>query len=59
MPERRATAPALDLGQPWTVVDDPIAAGTQVYVELQLKDAAGAVVDSLRRVLHGRAVIDQ
>jgi hypothetical protein len=46
-PERRATATALDLNQPWTVTDDPIATGTQVYVELRLKDAAGVVVDSL------------
>jgi hypothetical protein len=46
-PERRATAPALDVTRPWTVVDDPLAIGTQVYVELHLVDATGAVVDSL------------
>ena len=46
-PERQATAPALDPNVPWTVSDEPIAAGTQVYVELQIKDAAGVVVDSL------------
>jgi hypothetical protein len=46
-PERRATAPALDATVPWTVSDQPIATGTQVYVELQIKDAAGVVVDSL------------
>jgi Clostripain family len=46
-PERLATAPALDPNRPWTVVDDPIASGTQVFVELQLEDATGAVVDSL------------
>ena len=46
-PERQATAPALDLTVPWTVEDQPIEAGRQVYVELQIKDAAGVVVDSL------------
>lgn len=46
-PVRQATAPALDPNRAWTVVDDPIPQGTQVYVELQLKDAAGVVVDSL------------
>lgn len=46
-PERRATAPALDPTRAWTVADEPIPAGTQVYVELQLEDAAGTVVDSL------------
>jgi hypothetical protein len=46
-PERRATAPALDATVPLTVSDQPIAPGTQVYVELQNKDAAGVVVDSL------------
>jgi len=50
-PERQATAPALDLNRPWTVIDDPIAAGSQVYVELQLKDATGVVVDSLSQYL--------
>ena len=46
-PVRQATAPALDATLPWTVSDQPIAPGTQVYVELQIKDAAGVVVDSL------------
>ena len=46
-PERTATAPALDVTRPWSVVDDPIADGTQVYVELQLIDATGTIVDSL------------
>jgi hypothetical protein len=46
-PQRQATAPALDATVPWTVRDEPIAPGTQVYVELQIKDAAGVVVDSL------------
>jgi hypothetical protein len=46
-PERQATAPALDLNVPWTVSDELIPNGTQVYVELQIKDAAGVVVDSL------------
>jgi hypothetical protein len=46
-PERQATAPALDVNRAWTVVDDALPAGTQVYVELQLKDATGLVVDSL------------
>jgi hypothetical protein len=50
-PERTATAPALDLTRPWSVVDDPIADGTQVYVELQLVDATGTIVDSLGRYL--------
>jgi len=46
-PERQATAPALDVNQPWTVFDDAIPDGTQVYVELQIKDATGAVADSV------------
>ena len=46
-PERQATAPALDVSASWTVEDQPIEAGRQVYVELQIKDAAGVVVDSL------------
>lgn len=50
-PERQATAPALDPTVPWTVEDVPIAAGTQVYVELQITDAAGVVVDALNGYL--------
>jgi Clostripain family len=46
-PERVATAPALDPGVPWTVSDQPLAQGTPVYVELQLRDATGATIDSL------------
>jgi hypothetical protein len=46
-PVREATAPALDLALPWTVADAPLVTGQQVFVELQLLDAAGAVVDSL------------
>lgn len=46
-PERQATAPALDPNLQWTVQDAAIPTGTQVYVELQIKDAAGAIVDSL------------
>jgi hypothetical protein len=46
-PVREATAPALDLNQPWTVTDQPLPAGQQVYVELQITDAAGTLVDSL------------
>ena len=46
-PVREATAPALDLNLPWTVTDNPLPDGQQVYVELQIKDAAGTLVDSL------------
>lgn len=46
-PERQATAPALDPNLAWTVQDAAIPSGTQLYVELQIKDAAGVVVDSL------------
>ena len=46
-PERIATAPALDPSVPWTVSDQAVAAGARVYVELQLKDAAGVTVDAL------------
>ena len=46
-PVREATAPALSLDAPWTVTDTPLAAGQQVFVELQLLDATGVVVDAL------------
>lgn len=46
-PERAATAPALDPAVPWTVTDEPLPAGSPLYLELQMRDAAGNVVDSL------------
>ncbi|CAN5549089.1 hypothetical protein BH24ACT5_BH24ACT5_05240 [soil metagenome] len=46
-PERAATAPALDPTVPWTVTDEPLPAESPLYLELQMRDAAGNVVDSL------------
>ena len=46
-PVREATAPALDINVPWTVTNSALPAGQAVYVELQLIDAAGVLVDSL------------
>lgn len=46
-PAREATGPALDLNAAWSVSNVPLATGQQVFVELQLVDQAGAVVDAL------------
>jgi hypothetical protein len=44
---REATLPGLDLSVPWTVGTSPLAAGQQVFVELQISDATGVLVDAL------------
>jgi hypothetical protein len=41
----------LDPNRAWTVRDEPLPAGTEVYVELRLLDANGDVVDSIAGIL--------
>jgi len=46
---------ALDPNRFWTVTDDPIPAGTEIYLELRLLDTTGSIIDTTV----GSLVVDQ
>lgn len=51
VPEQVQTEVGLDPNRLWSVDDDPIAAGTEVYLELRLLDANGNVIDTVTGTL--------
>ena len=51
VPELVATDTPLDPNRQWTVSDELIPAGTEVYLELRLLDANGNVIDMVTGTL--------